>query len=124
VVSKLCSRSVADTVDRILELLAVRSLRVFAVIDQQAVARSVGLELRETTLVLFGNPAAGTPVMHAAPLVAIDLPLKVVIWSDSERGTIVSYRAPSALAARYGLDATQVAAFEGINALTDALVAG
>ena len=61
--------------------------------------------------------------MDAAPLSALDLPLKVLVWADGERGTQVSYTAPSALAARYGLTAEQAAAFEGINGLTDALVA-
>ena len=63
----------------------------------------MGLELRETTLVVFGNPVAGTPVMEAAPLAALDLPLKVLVWADGERGTQVSYTDPSVLAARYGL---------------------
>lgn len=123
VVSKPSPRSVADTVDRLLKLLAAKDLRVFAVIDQQAAARSVGLDLRETTLVFFGDPAAGTPVMDAVPLVAVELPLKVAIWSDPDRGTLVSYASPASLAGRYGLNDEQVAALAGINGLTDALVA-
>jgi uncharacterized protein (DUF302 family) len=122
IVTKASSRSVADTVDRLLGLLGAKGLKVFAIIDQRAEARAVGLNLRETTLVVFGNPAAGTGVMEAAPLSALDLPLKVLVWADGERGTQVSYTAPSALAARYGLTAEQAAAFEGIEGLTDALV--
>jgi uncharacterized protein (DUF302 family) len=122
IVTKASSRSVADTVDRFLGLLGAKGLKVFAIIDQRAEARAVGLDLRETTLVVFGNPAAGTGVMEAAPLSALDLPLKVLVWADGERGTQVSYTAPSALAARYGLTAEQAAAFEGIEGLTDALV--
>jgi uncharacterized protein (DUF302 family) len=60
--------------------------------DQRA-AREAGLELRETTLVIFGNPAAGTPVMAAAPLPALDLPLKILIWADGSR-TNVTYYSP------------------------------
>ena len=75
-----------------------------------------------TTLVVFGNPAAGTPVMEAAPLAALDLPLKVLVWADGERGTQVSYTDPSVLAARYGLRPGPAAALEGIHGLTDALV--
>ena len=122
IVTKASSRSVADTVDRFLGLLGAKGLKVFAIIDQRAEARAVGLDLRETTLVVFGNPAAGTGVMEAAPLSALDLPLKILVWADGERGTQVSYTAPSALAARYGLTAEQAAAFEGIEGLTDALV--
>ncbi len=122
--TKVSPRSVSDTSARLLELLGSKGLKVFAVIDQQAEARAVGLDLRETILVVFGNPAAGTGVMDAAPLAALDLPLKILIWADAERGTQVSYTEPSALAARYGLSADLAAAFEGIRGLTDALVAG
>ena len=59
-------------------------------IDQRAEARAVGLELRETTLVVFGNPTAGTAVMDAAPLVALDLPLKILVWADGDGVTRVS----------------------------------
>jgi uncharacterized protein (DUF302 family) len=74
-VTKVSPRPVADTVARLVDLLRAKGLKVFAVIDQQAEARAAGLDLRETTLVLFGNPAAGTGVMAAAPLAALDLPL-------------------------------------------------
>jgi uncharacterized protein (DUF302 family) len=122
-VTKASARSVADTVDRLVQLCRTRSLKVFAVIDQAAEARQVGLDLRETVLVLFGNPAAGTPVMAASPLSALDLPLKVLIWADPERGTRVSYTDPAVLATRYGLGPELGAALAGVNGLTDALVA-
>ena len=112
-----------DTVARFLALLESKGLKVFAVIDQRAEARAVGLDLRETMLVLFGNPAAGTGVMDAAPLAALDLPLKVLAWSDGSGATQVSYTEPSALAARYGLALDAVAPLEGIHGLTEALVA-
>jgi uncharacterized protein (DUF302 family) len=73
-------------------------------------------------LVLFGSPAAGTPVMQAAPLSALDLPLKVLIWAD-EGQTKVSYTDPATLAARYQLSADLAARLAGIGPLTDALVA-
>ena len=122
VVTKASALSVADTVDRFLEILGSKGLKVFSVIDQRAEARAVGLDLRETTLVVFGNPAAGTGVMDAVPLCALDLPLKILVWVDGDRGTQVSYTAPSVLAARYALTVEQAAAFEGIHGLTDALV--
>ena len=67
VVTKQTSRSVSETVAQLEELLESRGIKLFGVIDQQAEAQQVGLELRETTLVIFGNPAAGTPVMAASP---------------------------------------------------------
>jgi uncharacterized protein (DUF302 family) len=122
IVTKLSPRSVGDTVARLTGLVHAKGLTLFAVIDQRAAARAAGLELRETTLVLFGSPAAGTPVMVAAPLAAVDLPLKVAVWDDDGQ-TRVSYTGPSALAARYGLDAGLAANLAGIDPLTDALVA-
>ena len=123
VVTKVSPRPVAATVSRLTEILAAKGMKVFAVIDQSEEARGAGLPLRETTLVLFGNPAAGTPVMDAAPLSALDLPLKVLIWADGSR-TNVTYYSPAALAARYGLSAELAANLAGIDPLTDALVAG
>jgi uncharacterized protein (DUF302 family) len=123
VVTKASSRSVGDTVARLLELLQSKGIKVFAVIDQQAEARAAGLELRETTLVIFGNPAAVTGVMVASPLAALDLPLKVIVWAEPGRATRVSYTAPAALAARYGLSAESESALEAVDGLTDALVA-
>src|SRR5215469_13241800 len=94
ITTKISPRSVTETVSRLTGILGAKSLEVFAVIDQAAEARQVGLQLRETTLVLFGNPAAGTPVMVAAPLSALDLPLKVLIWADHGQ-TNVTYYAPA-----------------------------
>ena len=122
ITTKVSPRSVTQTVSRLTGILGAKGLKVFAVIDQAAEARQVGLQLRETTLVLFGNPAAGTPVMVAAPLSALDLPLKVLIWDDAGQ-TTVTYYGPAALAARYGLNADLTAKLAAIDPLTDALVA-
>jgi uncharacterized protein (DUF302 family) len=122
VVTKLSPRPVDGTVSRLTDLIAAKGMKLFGVIDQSAEAGRVGLQLRPTTLVLFGSPAAGTPVMEAAPLSALDLPLKVLIWAD-EGQTKVSYTDPAALAARYQLSADLAARLAGIGPLTDALVA-
>jgi uncharacterized protein (DUF302 family) len=121
VVTKLSPRSVADTVARLKDLLAAKNLKLFGVIDQRAEAREAGLDLRDTTLVIFGSPAAGTPVMDAAPLSALDLPLKVLVWDDGEQSK-VSYYSPAALAARHHLTADLAARLAGIDPLTDALI--
>jgi uncharacterized protein (DUF302 family) len=123
VISKASPLSVADTVSRLLELVASKGMKVFAVVDHSAEAAHVGLALRETKVVIFGSPQAGTPVMQASALAALDLPLKVLVWADDGQ-TKVSYTAPNALAARYGLPVELAARLAGIDALTDALVSG
>lgn len=122
VITKASQRTVAETVERFNGLAKAKGLRVFAVIDQAAEARQADLALRDTVLVIFGNPAAGTPVMAAAPLSALDLPLKFVVWDDDGH-TKVSYVSPDTVAARYGLDAALAANLAAIGPLTDAVVA-
>jgi uncharacterized protein (DUF302 family) len=122
VITKLGVHSVAETVAALVDLIEARHMRLFAVIDQAQEARRVGLVLRPTTLVIFGSPQAGTPVMDAVPLAALDLPLKVLIWADGEQ-TKVSYDAPAVLAARHHLSTELAANLAGIDPLTDALVA-
>ncbi len=122
IVTKLSSRSVSHTVARFTDMVSAKGLTLFGVIDQREAARQVGLELRETTLVLFGSPAAGTPVMEAVPLSALDLPLRVLVWADGPQ-TKVTYVAPEALAARYNLAPELASRLAAIGPLTDALVA-
>jgi uncharacterized protein (DUF302 family) len=122
IVTKLSPWPVAATVERLTGLIAAKGMKLFAVIDQRAEADQAGLKLRETVLVMFGSPVAGTPVMDAAPLAALDLPLKVLVWDDGGQAK-VTYTAPEALAARYGLSSDLAARLAGIGPLTDALVA-
>jgi uncharacterized protein (DUF302 family) len=122
VVTKLSPRSVADTTTRMTGILGAKGVKLFTVIDQAAEARQVGLQLRDTTLVVFGNPAAGTPVMAASPMSALDLPLKVLVWDDGGQ-TKVSYYAPAELATRHGLAPDLERNLAAIDVLTDALVA-
>jgi uncharacterized protein (DUF302 family) len=123
VVTKGSRWSVADTVARLSAAVVARGMKVFAVIDHSGEAKEVGLELRDTKVVIFGSPKAGTPVMVAAPLAALDLPLKVLVWRDADQ-TKLSYPAPRELAARYGLDDELAARLAGIDALTDAVLDG
>jgi uncharacterized protein (DUF302 family) len=122
VTTKLSPMSVADTTTKLTAIIAAKGVKLFDVIDQAAEARQAGLTLRDTVLVIFGNPAAGTPVMAASPLSALDLPLKVVIWDDNGQ-TKVSYYGPAALAARHRLSPELAANLAAVNALTDALIA-
>ncbi len=79
VITKLSPRSVNETLQKLKSLLDLKGLKLFAVIDQREEAHAVGLELRATTLVIFGSPTSGTLVMEREPLVALDLPLKILI---------------------------------------------
>jgi uncharacterized protein (DUF302 family) len=121
VTTKISPLPFTDTVNRLTSLVGAKGMKIFAVIDQRAEARSAGLDLRDTTLVIFGSPAAGTPVMAGVPLAALDLPLKVLIWADDDQ-VKVSYVPPSELGRRYQLSADLIGRLAGIDALTDALV--
>jgi uncharacterized protein (DUF302 family) len=121
IITKDSPRSADETVARLTDLIHSRGMTLFTVIDQAAEAQNVGLHLRPTTLIVFGSPAAGTAVMDAAPLSALDLPLKILIWADQGR-TKVSYLSPAALAARYDLPTDLAHNLAGIDPLTDALV--
>jgi len=122
VTTKHSPRSVAETVSRFTDMLREKGVKIFAVIDQSDAARQAGLQLRDTVLVIFGNPAGGTPVMVASPLAALDLPLKVLVWEDANQ-TKVSYYGPGALAGWHHLSADQARNLAVIDGLTDALVA-
>jgi uncharacterized protein (DUF302 family) len=121
VTTKHSPGSVEDTVTRLKGVLESKGIKLFAVIDHSGEAGSVGLELRETKVVIFGSPVAGTPVMAAAPLAALDLPLKVLVWADGEE-TKLSYAGPYELAERYGLSDELAGRLAAIDVLTDAVV--
>jgi uncharacterized protein (DUF302 family) len=123
IVTKLSPRSVTDTVARLSALVAEKGLKLFALIDHSGEAEAIGLHLRETKVVIFGSPQAGTPVMDASPLAALDLPLKVLIWADGEQ-TKLSYTATAELAARHGLNDELAKRLAGIDAITDAVIDG
>jgi uncharacterized protein (DUF302 family) len=122
IVVKESSWPVDETVERLVALIEGMGLKLFVVVDHSGGARAAGLELRDTKVVIFGSPATGTPVMEAAPLAALDLPLKVLVWDDRGQ-TKLEYLSPEALGARYGLDEGLTGRLAGINLLTDALLA-
>ena len=121
IVSKPSPRGVDETVSRLEDVIASKGLMLFAVVDHSGEAEKHGLELRNTKLVIFGSPAAGTPVMQARPLAALDLPLKVLVWDDDGQ-TRLSYTGPAELAKRYELEDGLAARLAGIDAVTDAAV--
>jgi uncharacterized protein (DUF302 family) len=94
---------VEETVRRLESVLAERGVRVFALVDHSGEAEKVGMKMRPTKLVIFGNPKGGTPVMVAAPSVAIDLPLKALVSEDEGGKVWVSYNSPEYLQQRHGV---------------------
>ena len=103
IISRFGSRSVDATVTTLRTLLAQRNITVFAVVDHSGEAAKVGMHMPPTTLLIFGNPKAGTPVMLAAPSSAIDLPLKLLVWQDGDGKTRLSYNDPKYLQNRHHL---------------------
>ncbi len=93
--------SVADTLTRLESLLEARGLAVFGRVDHSGEAERVGLKMRPTRLIIFGSPKAGTPLMVASPTLAIDLPLKALIWEDAEGKVWLSYNSPEYLQQRH-----------------------
>jgi uncharacterized protein (DUF302 family) len=98
-----------DTMNRLEAAVKAKGMTVFARIDHAAGADSVGLELRPTERLIFGNARGGTPLMQSVPTIAIDLPLKAIVWEDPAGQTWLSYNEPAWLAARHGLDGTTAA---------------
>lgn len=95
--------SFADTLSRLQTTLTAKGMTIFATIDHQAGARDAGLEMLPTTVLVFGNPKAGTPLMQAAPDFALDLPLHVLVREDAQGHTWVVYDTATALEGRHGL---------------------
>jgi uncharacterized protein (DUF302 family) len=109
--------SVPETLARLESILKERGVTVFARVDHSGEAEKAGLKMRPTQLLIFGSPKGGTPVMVAAPSVAIDLPLKALAWED-ERGRVwLSYNAPEYLQQRHGFPADLLKNIAGASAL-------
>ena len=108
-----------DTMDRVEATVKAKGLTVFARIDHAGGAAEVGLQLRPTALLIFGNAKGGTPLMQAAQTIGIDLPLKALVWQDAAGKTWLSYNDPNWIAKRHGADGREVDATVG--ALTGVL---
>ena len=93
---------VDQTVQKLEAILRAKGVKLFALVDHSGEAEQVGLHMRPTKHLIFGNPKAGTPLMISAPSAAIDLPLKVLVWEDSAGKTWISYNSPGYLQERHG----------------------
>ena len=103
IVSKKSNHSVDETLERLKRTLQAKAVTIFAIVDHSGEAKRVGLEMRPTKLAIFGSPKAGTPLMLAAPSIALDLPLKILIWEDRDGRVWVSYNSLTYLQERHGL---------------------
>jgi uncharacterized protein (DUF302 family) len=101
IVHKPSKHSVDEALNKLQAILAAKGVKVFALIDHSGEAEKVGLQMRPTKLLIFGNPKGGTPLMLAAPSIAIDLPVKILIWEDDHGKTWVSYNNPEYLGERH-----------------------
>ena len=97
------NHSVDETVQRVKDILQSKGITLFALIDHSGEAEKVGLKMPPTKLLIFGNPKGGTPLMLAAPSIAIDLPLKILVWEDGAGKVWLSYNSPEYLKERHGL---------------------
>lgn len=111
------NHSVDQTVERLKAILEAKGVELFALVDHSGEAEKVGMKMLPTKLLIFGSPKAGTPVMLAAPSVAIDLPLKILVWQDGGGKVWVSYNSPSYLRERHGFPEALMANIAAVEAL-------
>lgn len=116
-VSLPCKYSVEETMPRLESLLEQRGITIFARVDHSEEAKKVGLQMHPTKLLIFGSPKGGTPLMQAAPTVAIDLPLKALFWEDADGRVWLTYNDPAYLQQRHNVPADLVPNIAGVSAL-------
>jgi uncharacterized protein (DUF302 family) len=114
---------VDELLRRVVERVESLGLDIFTVIDHSGEADEVGLTMPDTKVVMFGNPRAGTPLMRAHPLIALDLPLKLLIWAGDDGRAFVSYNAPAYLSERFNLSSREAEALRVVENIARAVVA-
>jgi|SRR5215472_13262908 len=116
-IDKPSNHSVDETVARLQNILQAKGVTLFAFVDHSGEAAKAGMQMRPTKLLIFGSPKAGTPLMLAAPSVAIDLPLKILVWEDAQGKTWLSYNSPEYLRERHGFPQELLANIAGVDSL-------
>jgi uncharacterized protein (DUF302 family) len=116
------NHSFDQTVERLKEILQAKGVNLFAVVDHSGEAEKAGMKMPPTKLLIFGSPKGGTPVMLAAPSIAIDLPLKILIWEDGQGKVWISYNSPEYLKKRHGVPDDLVKNIAGVGALVQEIV--
>jgi len=110
-------QSVDQTVEKLEQILQAKGVKLFALVDHSGEAEKAGLQMRPTKLAIFGNPKAGTPLMIASPSIAIDLPMKILVWEDAHGKVWISYNSPAYLQARHGFPQELTANIDVVEAL-------
>jgi uncharacterized protein (DUF302 family) len=103
IIDIVSNHSVDEVVEKLKGILSAKGVTLFALVDHSGEAAKAGMTMPPTKLLIFGSPKAGTPLMLASPSIAIDLPLKILVWEDSDGKTWVSYNAPDYLRERHGV---------------------
>lgn len=103
VINAPSNHSVDQTVEKLKGILQAKGVTLFALVDHSGEAERVGIKMRPTKLLIFGSPKAGTPLMLATPSIAIDLPLKILVWEDSQGKVWASYNSSAYLQERHGV---------------------
>jgi uncharacterized protein (DUF302 family) len=117
IIDRPSNHSVDETVAKLKAILQSKGVTLFALVDHSGEAEKVGMKMRPTKLLIFGNPKAGTPLMLAAPSVAIDLPLKILVWEDGQGKAWLSYNSPDYLKRRHGVPQELLANISAVEAL-------
>ena len=118
-VTRSGKNSVDQTVASLRAILETKGITLFALIDHSGEAAKVGMTMRPTKLLIFGDPKAGTPLMIASPRSAIDLPLKILVWEDPDGNVQLTYNSPAYLGARHGLPEELLKNIAGIETLVN-----
>ena len=119
VITKASKYTTSDTLSRLEEFIRSKGLTVFAVVDHSGEAAKIGLKMQDAKLIIFGSPKAGTPLMIASPLLALDLPLKALVWKDNNEHVWISYNSVSYIANRYNLPSELTKNIAGIDTIID-----
>lgn len=117
IINKPCNHSVDQTVDKLKGILKAKGVTLFALIDHSGEAEKAGMKMLPTKLVIFGSRNAGTPLMLAVPSIAIDLPLKILIWEDVHGNVWASYNSQAYLQGRYSLPPELMQTIAGVETL-------
>ena len=120
IIDERSQHSVEQTVERLSALLRAKGITLFALVDHSAEAAKIGMKMSPTKVLIFGNPKAGTPLMLAAPSVAIDLPLKILVWEDAQGRAWLSYNSPAYLRERHGVPQALLPNIAGVEILARA----
>ena len=122
ITTKRSIRSVAETIEQLSGLIEDRGFTLFRIIDHSETAERAGVQMPDSKLVMFGKPAVGAAVMLAAPLAALDIPLKVLVWEDRSGAVSMSFNSPGFLAGRHHLEGALRAPFDAVESIVEALL--